>query len=187
MAHFQYVALLRGINVGGGNVIKMADLKACFERCRLDNVATFIQSGNVVFDTFEDDPARVTRKLEAALSRTFNPYQGRIVVCSHAKLRRIVAKAPKGFGTEPTKYRYDVIYLRPPLKAAHAIKSVSTKEGVDQAFAGLDVLYFCRLIARASESRLARIVGLPIYRDLTIRNWNTTNKLLALMDARSRT
>jgi uncharacterized protein (DUF1697 family) len=187
MAQFQYVALLRGINVGGGNIIKMADLKACFERCKLQNVATFIQSGNVVFETSEDDPVKLTRLLEAALSRTFNSYEARIVLCSHAKLRRIVAKAPKGFGAEAAKYRYDVIYLRPPLKAPDAIKSVSTKEGVDQAFAGPDVLYFCRLIARASESRLARIVGLPIYRDLTIRNWNTTNKLLALMDARSRT
>jgi uncharacterized protein (DUF1697 family) len=46
-------------------------------------------------------------------------------------------------------------------------------------------LYFSRLTARASQSHLPRIIGLPVYQAMTIRNWNTTNKLLALMDART--
>jgi uncharacterized protein (DUF1697 family) len=48
MAKIQYLALLRGLNVGGGNIIKMTDLKACLEKSKLENVATYIQSGNVV-------------------------------------------------------------------------------------------------------------------------------------------
>ena len=186
MATTQYLALLRGINVGGGNIIKMAALKACFEASKFDNVATYIQSGNVLFESDETDAVRLVRNLEAVLSKTFNPYQARIVLCSHAKLKKILKKAPPGFGNQPEKYRYDVIFLKAPLTAAEAIKTVPTKTGVDEVFVGPDVLYFSRLTARASQSQLARIVSLPIYKGMTIRNWNTSTKLLALMDARSR-
>ena len=185
MAKTQYLALLRGVNVGGGNIIRMTDLKACCEASKLRNVATYIQSGNVLFEAAETDLVKLVRKLERALSETFRPYQARIVLCSHAKLRRIVEKAPKGFGSQPQKYRYDVIYLKEPLTASAAMKSVTTRSGVDAAFIGPDVLYFSRLIARASQSHLARIVALPIYQDMTIRNWNTTIKILALMDTRA--
>jgi uncharacterized protein (DUF1697 family) len=185
MARTQYLALLRGINVGGGNIIRMADLKTCFEAGRLENVATFIQSGNVLFETAECNEARLARKVEDALSTAFSPYEARIVLCSHATLREIVRKAPKGFGSQPDIYRYDVIYLRAPLTAREAITSVTTQPGVDEAFPGPRVLYFSRLIAKAARSRLSRIVSSPIYRALTIRNWNTTTKLLALMDERA--
>jgi uncharacterized protein (DUF1697 family) len=71
-----------------------------------------------------------------------------------------------------------------PLTPAEAIKSVPTRAGVDTARTGPGVLYFSRLIARASQSQLARIIRLPIYQQMTIRNWNTTTRLLALMEAR---
>ncbi len=185
MAHTQYLALLRGINVGGGNIIRMTDLKACFEASQLENVATYIQSGNVLFETAETDSVKLVKKLEQALSKTFSPYNARIVLCSHAKLRQIVRKAPKGFGSHPPKYRYDVIFLKAPLTTSAAMQSVAIKPGIDAVFIGPDVLYFSRLTAQASQSRLTRIIGLPIYQDMTIRNWNTTSKLLALMDART--
>ena len=185
MAITQYLALLRGINVGGENLIKMTDLRACLERSQLDNVATYIQSGNVLFETAETDHIKLARKLEKALSATFNPYKARIVLCSHAKLSHIVREAPKGFGGQPLKYRYNVIYLKEPLTAAEALRSVTTKPGVDAVFPGPGVLYFSKLTARATQSRLARIVALPVYQDMTIRNWNTTSKILALMDARA--
>jgi uncharacterized protein (DUF1697 family) len=63
-----------------------------------------------------------------------------------------------------------------------AMKSVQTKEGVDEARAGIGVLYFSRLISKASQSRLTRLVSLPVYKSMTIRNWNTTTALLRLMD-----
>jgi len=163
----------------------MADLKTCFEASKLRNVATLIQSGNVLFQAAETDPVKLVRKLERALSETFRPYQARVVLCSHAKLRRVVEQAPKGFGSQSQKYRYDVIYLKGPLTASAAMKSVTTKSGIDAAFIGPDCLYFSRLIAKASQSHLSRIVALPIYQDMTIRNWNTTTKILALMDARA--
>lgn len=183
MADTQYLVLLRGINVGGKNIIKMMDLKACFESMGFSDVATFIQSGNVLLASSEKDKVKLTKKIEKVLSENFS-YKSRVVVISHQELKRIVQQAPKGFGTEPAKYRCDVIFLKEPLTAKEAMKDVSLKEGVDAAYAGKGALYFSRLDSRASQSRLPRIIALPIYQNMTIRNWNTTVKLLALMENR---
>jgi uncharacterized protein (DUF1697 family) len=180
----KYVALLRGINVGGKNLIKMSELKACFEALGLENVSTYIQSGNVLFSADESDRAKLTSWIEEALSKTFN-YKSRVVVRSHKQMKEIVARAPQGFGSDPSTYRYDVIFLKEPLTEAKAMESVSTKEGVDQAFSGKGVLYFSRLTSRASQSHLTRIIGMPVYQSMTIRNWNTTTKLLNMMEAAS--
>jgi uncharacterized protein (DUF1697 family) len=99
----QYAALLRGINVGGNNLIKMADLKACFERLGFQNVRTYIQSGNVLFGAQEADQARLVNWLEEALSERFN-YTSRVVLRSAAEMKDIVARAPDGFGSNPAAY-----------------------------------------------------------------------------------
>lgn len=181
MAVTLYLALLRGINVGGNNIIKMADLKACFESLDLTDVITYIQSGNVIFKSAERDQAQLTLKIELGLAERFS-YQARLVVVTHKQLKQAVQESPREFGKEPDKFRYDVIFLKEPLTAKEAMKSVSTKQGVDNAYAGKEVLYFSRLIARASSSHLTKIVGMPVYQNMTIRNWNTTTKLLALME-----
>jgi uncharacterized protein (DUF1697 family) len=74
--------------------------------------------------------------------------------------------------------------LKEPLAAKLALPSVPTKPGVDAAHPGIGVLYFSRLSAKASQSRLSRIVSSPIYPSVTIRNWNTTTRLLSMMDER---
>ena len=180
----QYVALLRGINVGGNNIIKMADLKACFAAAGFGNVATYIQSGNVLFEAGEEQAASMSTRIEEALVGQFG-YQARIVLRSHAQLRTIVADAPPGFGSQPDQYRYDVVFLREPLTAAEALHKLQTREGVDQVVAGAGVCYFSRLVSRASQSYLSRIMALSVYQSMTIRNWNTTARLHALMDARA--
>ena len=181
MADTQYLALLRGINVGGNNIIKMADLKACFERLGFTGVATYIQSGNILFKSAEKDKLKLTHKIEKALSERFR-YKSRMVVVTHKEIRRIVDGAPKGFGKDLDQYRCDVIFLKEPLIARDAMKNVSTKDGVDQAYMGKHVLYFSRLISKATQSHLSKIIALPMYQNMTIRNWNTTTKLLALME-----
>ena len=62
------------------------------------------------------------------------------------------------------------------------MKSVVTRQGVDQARAGDGVLYFSRLISKASQSQLGRLISQPVYKNMTIRNWNTTTKLLLLLE-----
>jgi uncharacterized protein (DUF1697 family) len=181
MTKIQYLTLLRGINVGGNNIIKMTELKACFENMGFTDVATYIQSGNVLFRSEEKNQTKLTSKIEKILSKTFN-YNSRIVVISRKQLHSIVKEAPVGFGKDAAKYRYDVIFIKEPLTSGEAIKNVVTKEGVDNAHAGKYVLYFSRLISKASQSRLSKIIMLPMYHNMTIRNWNTTTKLLALME-----
>jgi uncharacterized protein (DUF1697 family) len=177
----QYVALLRGINVGGNNIIKMIDLKACFEALGFKSVMTYIQSGNVLFSADKSARTTMTKKIEKALSKAF-AYDSRVVVRSYEDMKSIVEHAPKGFGKLPEAYRYDVVFLKEPLTATRAMKSVSIKEGVDKAFAGKGVLYFSRLTSKATQSHLNRIASMPVYQHMTIRNWNTTTKLLERME-----
>ena len=130
MIETQYLVLLRGINVGGNNIIKMADLKACFENMGFGDVVTYIQSGNVLFKTPEKDKAKLTTKIEDVLSERFS-YKSRLVVVTHKELQRAVEEAPKGFGDDLNKYRCDVIFLKEPLTVKEAMKNVRVKEGVD--------------------------------------------------------
>ncbi len=183
MTAIQYLALLRGINVGGSNVIKMTRLKACFEAMGFTDVTTYIQSGNVLFTSHEKNVPRLTHTIEHGLSNAFR-YDPRVVVITHKQLKNVVERAPRQFGRDAARYRYDVIFLKEPLTAKGAMKSVTARDGVDRAHEGKGVLYFSRLIARAAQSQLPRIIALPVYQDMTIRNWNTTTKLLALMNER---
>ena len=176
----RYVALLRGINVGGKNLVRMDALAAWFEAQGFAGVRTYIQSGNVLFASGERAPALVPR-IEAGLSEAFG-YRASLVLRSLPQLRAVVRGAPRGFGSEPALYRYDVLFLKEPLTAASALAVAPAKPGVDAVSSGEGVLYYSRLVAKASQSRMSRIVALPIYKQLTIRNWNTTVRLLELLD-----
>jgi uncharacterized protein (DUF1697 family) len=176
-----YVALLRGINVGGRNLIKMPALTACFEANGFENVSTYIQSGNVLFESADIRSAQLTRRIEEMLAEAFD-YVPTVVVRNRKQMRAVVEGAPKGFGAQPAKYRYDVIFLKESLTTRAAMKHAPTKPGVDEAHARNGVLYFSRLTAKATQSRLSKIISSPIYPSVTIRNWNTTTKLLELME-----
>lgn len=179
MANGRHVALLRGINVGGKNVIPMAELRAAFETMGFDGVETYIQSGNVLFAAPRAKPAELGRSIERALKKTFS-YEGRVLVLSAETFAEVVAQAPRGFGKEPTRYRYDVLFTLAPLEPRALLPQLPMKPGVDVAAAGEHALYFRRLVARATQSHLSRVMQLPEYRQLTVRNWNTTTKLHAL-------
>lgn len=175
-----YLLLLRGINVGGKNIIKMADLKACLESHGLTDVQTYIQSGNVLFRSPKAKTTLVG-EIEVLLSKRFG-YEATVVIISEAELRAVVKKAPKGFGSQPDTYHSDVLFLMPPLQAAKAKPHFQLREGVDQVWAGTGVVYFARLSAERTKSKLGKISELPIYKQLTIRSWQTVIKLVALLD-----
>lgn len=179
----KYVALLRGINVGGNNKIKMTDLKACFEENGFTDVVTYIQSGNVIFSAPQSSVSSLAQKLEQSLGNTFS-YDAKVVVITENDLRSVVAKAPKGFGAKPADFRYYVIFLKEPLTADEALRTIPLKEGVDQAWPGPGAIFHQRVEAKATQSYLNRLVAMPMYKNMTIRNWNTTTKLLALMDTK---
>jgi uncharacterized protein (DUF1697 family) len=180
MPRSKYVALLRGINVGGKNPVPMAALREAFEAGGYDDVTTYIQSGNVLFST-----DRAAKGLEDHVESLIEARFGipiLVVIRSERQLRSVITSAPDGFGTEPTKYHSDAVFLKAPLTAAKAMRVVQEREGVDRAWPGTGVIYFQRLSARRTTSKMSKIVGTEEYRSMTIRNWNTTTKLLALLD-----
>jgi uncharacterized protein (DUF1697 family) len=176
----KYVALLRGIKVGGNNVIRMDALRAAFEELGFENVSTFIASGNVLFEAKRASKATLTETIERALSEAFG-YDSKIVVVSGDDLATVIAEAPPGFGSDPETYRYDVIFVKRPATAEAALAEVETAPGVDEVRAGTNALYFWRVAKLASRSRLSKIIGKPVYKSLTIRNWNTTKRLAELI------
>jgi len=183
VASARYVALLRGINVGGRNQVAMSDLRSAFEDAGHIDVTTYIQSGNVLFRS-STPRASLESDVEVMLGRRLG-FPIVVVVRSHAQLRSVVTQAPPAFGAEPGTYHSDVLFLRSPLTASQVMKIVQVREGVDQAWPGRGVVYFQRLSAQRTKSRMSRIVGTPEYANMTIRSWATTTNLLALLDDRA--
>ncbi len=173
-----YVALLRGINVGGRNKVLMADLRTAFEETGHESVQTYIQSGNVVFAS--DAPRdSLVPAIDAMLTERFG-LDIPVAVRSHRQLRTVVEKAPAGFGADPDTYHCDVIFLRDGLTPAQALESVETRGGVDEVWKGASVLYVRRLSAERSRSKLSKLTQTTAYQHMTIRNWRTTTTLLEM-------
>ena len=153
-----FVALLRGINVGGKNPVPMAELRACLTELGATDVATYIQSGNVLFDGGRRSPPRGSR-IEPALTSASGT-RPRVVVLSHAELRAVVDDAPAAFGREPERFREDVVFLKPPMTAATAREQMRVKDGVDTVVVGDGVVYVrgwrpgpARATSRSSSGR----------------------------------
>jgi uncharacterized protein (DUF1697 family) len=170
------VALIRGINVGGNNLVKMADLREAFAELGASDVRTHVASGNVLFRG-----ALGPQTLEAGLSERFG-IELKAVVMTAARFLAVVDAAPEGFGSPDDNC--DVIFLRRPLTVARAFSLFNPREGIDRVWRGKTVIYHARLAARASGSRLSTIVSFPEYQDMTIRSWSTTRKLAGLLAQR---
>ena len=93
----RYLALLRGINVGGKNLIGKDDLRRCFEELGFERVRTYIQSGNVLFRATAADVAELNTRVEQGLSDRF-AYAARSVVLSYAAYAAALAAAPTAWG-----------------------------------------------------------------------------------------
>jgi uncharacterized protein (DUF1697 family) len=175
-----YAALLRGINVGGKNITKMAALKACLESAGFDGVETFIQSGNVVFETQQKSAAALTSRIDAAIEAALG-IDPRVVVLSRDRLKTVLAGAPAAWRSR-TDLRMNIAFVRPPVTAAIALKEVDVRPGVDTVEAGRGVLYMSTTLRDLGKSRMSRIVMKPVYQEMTIRSYGTCQKIFALMD-----
>ncbi len=177
---FQYLALLRGINVGGKNLVKMADLRATFESMGFADVATYIASGNVLFRAPRQRREELAARIESELTRRFG-IELKVVLLTEAHLKAVVDDAPRGFGGD--SHLWDVVFVRKPLTVKKAFGVIEIREGVDRVWPGRGVLYFSRLAAKATGSRLNKVASRPEYKNMTIRSWSTTTKLLTLMES----
>jgi uncharacterized protein (DUF1697 family) len=180
--HMIYIALLRGINVGGKGIIKMSTLKDCFEQAGMTNVATYIQSGNVTFETGKRPVSSVTTRVERAIAQAFGQPLS-VVVQSAAQFERVVADVPFSWPRDTHLRRY-IAFLRAPVTAAKALKAVDARESVDIVTPGRRVLYMSTRLDALAGSRLTKLVGTPIYQNMTIRNYSTSVKVLALIRQR---
>lgn len=176
-----YLILLRGINVGGKNKIPMAALKKCLEELGFSNVSTYIASGNALLKS-DKSAKTIQAEIEEALPKHFklDTELIKVLVLTRKQLQAVIDKKPKGFGDEPEKYHSDTIFLM-DMDAKEAMPVFNPREGGDEVWAGDGVIYSQRLSAQLTKSRLGKIVGTAPYKNMTIRNWNTTTKLLELM------
>ncbi len=177
-----YVILMRGINVGGKNKIPMSDLKKCLEGLGFSNVSTYIASGNVILKS-DKSAEEVKAQIEGALPESFELDSGliKVLVLTRDQFQAIIEDKPKGFGEQPEKYHSDAIFLM-GIDAAQVMPVFDPREGVDKVWPGEGVIYSQRLSSQRTKSRLSKIMGTPAYKSMTIRSWNTTTKLLKMLE-----
>lgn len=174
-----YVALLRGINVGGKNKVDMKLLKQTFGRLGLSDISTYINSGNVLFTSSTEDEAKLTGQLAAAIEQDFG-FAVPVVLRSHDQIEAVVKSIPPSWANDDIM-KCDVMFLWPEIDSPDILKQVVHKPELE------DVLYLPGALVwridRANVNRggLLKIVGSEPYKKMTIRNVNTTRKLLELM------
>lgn len=177
----KYVALLRGINVGGNSLIKMADLKSCVENIGLQDVSTYINSGNVFFSSSESSEVKLAKKLETAIENTFK-LPVRVVVISHDQMKRIIASMPNDWG-EKDGWKYNTLFLLPPYDIDKVIEAMGEpKPDIDIFLPSDGAILQAVEFKSFGRSRTGKLAANPVYKQMTIRNLNTTRKLLELME-----
>lgn len=173
----RYVALLRGVNVGGNGKVDMAGLKAAFEAAGLARVRTYINSGNVVFST-DLDRAGLVRAVCAA-TRRHAGFEVDLLVRSADEMRTVAAAIPASWRNDTTM-KCDVVFLPDDLDGVSVAAELGPRAGIEDVVTPPGALVWRVDRAHASSSRLIRIVGTPLYRRVTVRNCNTVRKLAAL-------
>jgi uncharacterized protein (DUF1697 family) len=183
-----HVALLRGINVGGRNKVPMAELREVVTSLGHTGVTTYIQSGNVLFSTPEDDTAKLAAELEAAITASFG-ITSAVVVLSREELARILSTNP--YPTDEPK-RVHVVFLggEPSQELIDRIKaaqSAAATKGSRDTFTAIGNALFLHTPDGFGTSELAevlfRIIGTGTYNiAATARNWSTATTLLSLCE-----
>ncbi|HEX9093317.1 MAG TPA: DUF1697 domain-containing protein [Coriobacteriia bacterium] len=175
----RYVALLRGINVGGANKVSMADLKAAFEAAGMAEVRTYINSGNVIFSSDVEDRPKLTGLLEGAIRERCA--LGIDVLLRHAEELRAVVDAMPGDWRNDDTMKCDVVFLRDDVDGAAVLEDLQPRPGIEDALCVPGAIVWRIDRTHATSSRLLRIVGTPLYKRVTVRNCNTARKLLELL------
>jgi uncharacterized protein (DUF1697 family) len=176
----KYIALLRGVNVGGNNKISMPELKAAFESEGFSNVTTYINSGNIIFDADEADETALKSTCEAMIVNSFG-LNIIVNVISAADFCAMVAHAPPWWNSD-LNCKHNAIFVIPPMTAENACGQVGAAKPVYEQIAHWDRLIFWSApLATFSHTRWSKVVGnKAVYLAVTIRNANTTVKLAAL-------
>jgi uncharacterized protein (DUF1697 family) len=174
-----FVALLRGINVGGKNMIRMSSLKTSFERMGFDDVTTYINSGNIIFKAKKGDARKLERNIEGMLSREYK-LECKVVIRSFSEIADLVENLPKNWNGD-MRWKYDVIFLRHSIDSENVLDGLEPKSYIEQVVYCPGALLWSARISDLSRTSMLKLPSRKIYQDMTVRNLNTTKKLYELM------
>jgi uncharacterized protein (DUF1697 family) len=170
----RYVALLRGINVGGTGMVNMAELKTVFETAGMTGVKTYINSGNV------KNRRHLTALLEEAIRQRF-AFAVDLLLRDAGQMRSVVDAVP-GHWKNDESMKCDVLFLWEDVDRPSVLDQLPRQPGLE------DVLYVPGALVwrvdreNVSKSKMTKLVGTGLYKRMTVRNCNTVRKLLELME-----
>ncbi len=176
----RYVALLRGINVGGKNTVSMERLREVFEQAGHTEVRTYINSGNVVFDAPRQSVTDLARELEAAIEKEFG-FATRVLVLRGATVKRIAADLPVGWVNDDQS-RCDVLYLLPERASPRALKAFDLNPDHEEMRYSPGAILSRVDRSYTNRSALHKFIGTELYAYVTVRNANTARKLAAMVE-----
>jgi uncharacterized protein (DUF1697 family) len=169
-----YVALFRGINVGGKNSLPMKELVALIEGIGARNVRTYIQSGNAVFQSTEKDPAQLSRQIAAAVKK-LHGFEPCVLVLEPAAIKRAMVQNPfPEAETDPASLHLGFLAAAPRDPDRQKLDSLRRES---ERFCLIDDVFYLHAPEGVGRSKLAanveRVLGVP----LTDRNWRTVCKV----------
>ena len=174
-----FVALLRGVNVGGNNMISMRALKASFETMGFRQVTTYINSGNIIFKTKERDARKLETKIERMLSSEYQ-LESKVVVRSLAEIEKLVKSLPRSWNDD-SGWRYNVIFLRHTIDSEKILEEIVVKKEIEEIFYREGTLLWSAQVKELTRSNMVKLPSRKMYQEMTVRNLNTTKKLNELM------
>lgn len=167
------------MNVGTANRVEMARLRAAIERLGFDGVRTYINSGNLMFEAAPTNRAKLTDRVESAIDQEFG-FRVAVLLWTAEELERLVASLPEDCAEDATS-RCNVLFLWPDVDDESVLEQMPANPEVEQLryLPGAVIWRIDR--AKASRSRMSKLVGSDLYRQISIRNSNTVRKLDQLM------
>ncbi|MCW1892456.1 MAG: DUF1697 domain-containing protein [Candidatus Uhrbacteria bacterium] len=175
-----YVALLRGINVGGKAKVEMVKLKRTFERLGFEDVKTYIASGNVIFRTDSGDRMTLTKRIEAAIKKDFGMHVN-VLLRDIREMKKIVKALPSSW-VNGGDMKCDVMFLWKDVDRVTTFKQLPFNKEIEDAKYVPGAIVWRIDREKISKTRLIRaLMGTELYRQMTIRNCNTARKLYELM------
>jgi len=174
-----FVALLRGVNVGGNNMISMNSLKKSFESMGFANVSTYINSGNIIFETKEKDARKLEKKIEQMMLRDYQ-LESKVVLRSFSEMEKLVQSLPRRWGGD-SSWRYNVIFLRHTIDSEDILAELPANSEVEEVLYRPGTLLWSAQAEQMSQTKMSKLSSRKISQDMTVRNLNTTKKLYELM------
>lgn len=176
-----FVALLRGINVGGNNKIDMKLLKRTFEGLGLSNVVTYINTGNIIFTDDAHSAQELGAMLEEAITRDFG-LSIKVMIRTLEEINTIMEQLPDSW-TNDQSMKSDVLYLWDEMNKETVLEEVTLNPEVDRVIYVHSAILWSFDRENAGKSGMNKIIGTKLYRQVTVRNVNTARKIHNLMQA----